>query len=170
VHAEQGRLLILAGGQVADIDRAGVVLDVMGREVVRCGAFGAGLIAKILNNMLGTANLYLMQECYRLGVAYGMPPSDVAAILEKGAGQNFWTRDVRETLANLDALSKDGDWFLKMLKASVKDWSFAVGLADKVDMQLPFVSGMMTTVNQIDGQAFLSQWRGFVDQHAALGH
>jgi 3-hydroxyisobutyrate dehydrogenase len=169
ILAEQGRLLILAGGDSTDVDHAQAVLELMGREIIRCGAFGAGLTAKILNNMLGIANMYLMQECYRLGVAYGMPPANVAAILEKGAGQNFWTRDVNETVANMDVLSKDPDYFVKMMKACVKDWSCAVVLADEVDMQLPFLSGMMSTVNEVDGQALLSQWRTFVDQHGPTG-
>jgi len=166
ILAEQGKLLILAGGDPADVDRAHAVLRLMGREVIRCGALGEGLTAKILNNMLGIANMYLMQECYRLGVAYGMPPSRVAAILEKGAGQNFWTRDVGETVANMDVLSRDPDYFVKMMKACVKDWGCAVELAEKVDMQLPFLGGMMSTVSRIDGEALLSQWRGFVDLHA----
>ena len=169
ILAEQGKLLILTGGDPADVDRADAVLRRMGREVIRCGALGAGLTAKILNNMLGIANMYLMQECYRLGVAYGMSPARVAAILEKGAGQNFWTRDVDETVANMDVLSRDRDYFYKMMKACVKDWGCAVVLAEDVNMQLPFLGALMSTVNDMDGQALLSQWRGFVDDHATAG-
>jgi 3-hydroxyisobutyrate dehydrogenase len=167
ILAEQGNLLILAGGDPADVAHAETLLRLMGREVVKCGALGGGLTAKILNNMLGIANMYLMQECYRLGVAYGMPPSNVAAILEKGAGQNFWTHDVDETVASMDVLSSDPDYFVKMVKACLKDWSCAVELAEKVEMQLPFLGGMMATVSDIDSQALHSQWRTFVDLHTS---
>ena len=161
--AEQGRLLLLVGGDSNDIDKAQPVLALMGREIIRCGPFGAGLTAKILNNMLGTSNLYLMQECYRLGMAYGLSAANVAAILEKGAGQNFWTRDPGDSIVQFDLLSRQRDYFGTVLKASVKDWAFAVALADKVEMKLPFLGAMISAVTEVDGDALHNDWRKFID-------
>jgi 3-hydroxyisobutyrate dehydrogenase len=166
VPAEQGRLTLLVGGDSADIDKAEPVLKLMGQTIIRCGELGAGLTAKILNNMLCIATMYLMEECYRLGVAQGMQPATVAAIVEKGTGQNFWTRNVNETIANWDALSKDPEYFDRMVTACNKDWGFAVALADEVGMKLPFLEGMMSTVDSVDRHALLSGWRGLIEGHA----
>jgi 3-hydroxyisobutyrate dehydrogenase len=163
VPAEQGTLTILLGGDSADIDKVDPVLELMGRDIIRCGELGASLTAKILNNMLCIATMYLMEECYRLGVAQGMQPATVAAIVEKGTGQNFWTRNVNETIANWDALSKDPEYFDRMVTACNKDWGFAVALADEVGMELPFLEGMMSTVDSVDRHALLSGWRELVD-------
>jgi 3-hydroxyisobutyrate dehydrogenase-like beta-hydroxyacid dehydrogenase len=163
VPAEQGTLTILLGGDSADIDKVDPVLELMGRDIIRCGELGAGLTAKILNNMLCIVTMYLMEECYRLGVAQGMQPATVAAIVEKGTGQNFWTRNVNETIANWDALSKDPEYFDRMVTACNKDWGFAVALADEVGMKLPFLEGMMSTVDSVDRHALLSGWRELVD-------
>jgi 3-hydroxyisobutyrate dehydrogenase-like beta-hydroxyacid dehydrogenase len=116
---------------------------------------------------LGISTMYLMQECFRLGEAYGMSPHNVAEIIEKGMGRNAWTRDVASTISSLDALSQDPDYFAKMLKACLKDWNCAIALGDKVNVQLPFLRGMMSTVEEVDGHALHSEWRKFVDRNAS---
>jgi 3-hydroxyisobutyrate dehydrogenase len=161
--AEQGRVLLLVGGDSTDIDEVQPLLALMGRKSIRCGPLGSGLTAKILNNMLGTSNLYLMQECYRLGLAHGLQPQNVAAILEEGAGQNFWTRDPHDTLVQMDLLSRQPQYFATVLTASAKDWRLAVQLADQVDMELPFLSAMIATVSNADAAALHARWRRFVD-------
>jgi 3-hydroxyisobutyrate dehydrogenase-like beta-hydroxyacid dehydrogenase len=160
--AEEGRLLLLVGGDPADVDHVQPLLELMGRKSIRCGPLGAGLTAKILNNMLGTSNLYLMQECYRLGLAYGLQPQNVAAILEEGAGQNFWTRDPHDTVMQMDLLSRQLQYFTTVLTASAKDWRLAVQLADQVGMDLPFLKAMIGAVSDADGPALQAQWRRFV--------
>jgi 3-hydroxyisobutyrate dehydrogenase len=161
--AEQGRLLLLVGGDSTDIDQVQPLLALMGRKSIRCGPLGSGLTAKILNNMLGTSNLYLMQECYRLGLAYGLQPQNVAAILEEGAGQNFWTRDPHDTLVQMDLLSRQPQYFATVLTASAKDWRLAVQLADQVGMELPFLDAMISTVSNADALALHARWRRFVE-------
>jgi 3-hydroxyisobutyrate dehydrogenase len=168
--AEQGRLLLLVGGYPKDIDRVQPLLDLMGRKSVRCGPLGSGLTAKILNNMLGTSSMYLMQECYRLGLAHGLQPQAVAAILEDGAGQNFWTRDPHDTLVQLDLLSRQPQYFATVLTASVKDWRLAVQLADQVGMGLPFLGAMIAAVSDVDGSTLHAQWRRLVDSQGMTQH
>jgi 3-hydroxyisobutyrate dehydrogenase len=160
--AEQGRLLLLVGGDPKDIDEVQPLLELMGRKSVRCGPLGAGLTAKILNNMLGTSNMYLMQECYRLGLAHGLEPRNVAAILEDGAGQNFWTRDPHDTLVQWDLLSRQPQYFATVLTASAKDWRLAVQLADQVGMALPFLGAMIAAVSSVEASTLHAEWRRLV--------
>ncbi len=66
-QAEDGTLVILAGGEEDDIRAAAPILDVVGRKTLKMGGAGDGLVAKLIVNgvmALGTAAL-------AEGLAYG---------------------------------------------------------------------------------------------------
>ncbi len=67
-EAESGQLVVLAGGEQADVDAAKSILDVIGRKTVHTGPVGSGLAVKLVINgvmALGTAAL-------AEGLAYGV--------------------------------------------------------------------------------------------------
>lgn len=51
-HAERGELLIMVGGEAADLEEARPLLALMGDPVIHCGPVGHGARAKIVNNYM----------------------------------------------------------------------------------------------------------------------
>ena len=165
-RASDGLLTLLAGGAEADIDEVEPLLRVMGRTILRCGPLGSGETAKIINNMVGTVNLYVAYESYRLGQAYGMSPDDVARLLEQGTGWTYWHKDPSDALAHYDLLSRNPDYFSTVLHASAKDWKLAIDLGEEAGLRLPFLDAMIHRVVEADDGRLRADWRAFVATQA----
>ncbi len=71
-EAAQGKLLIMAGGEVEDIERARPILASMGDAIVHCGRRGMGSRMKIINNFMLTSLNVLTAETLVLAQAVGM--------------------------------------------------------------------------------------------------
>lgn len=89
--AASGELLVMAGGDDADLDRAMPVLDAMARAVVRCGGPGGGNVAKLINNLLCAAHLALAGEALKLGDAAGLDADTLLEVLNLGSGRSAAT-------------------------------------------------------------------------------
>ena len=70
--AEDGALVILAGGEPMDLDRVEPLLLCMGKKVVRCGEAGAGSAMKMANNILLGTMVAGMAQLMRFGGAGGL--------------------------------------------------------------------------------------------------
>lgn len=51
-HAVEGKLLIMVGGDAADVERARPALERMGDTIIHCGPVGSGSRMKIVNNFM----------------------------------------------------------------------------------------------------------------------
>ncbi|MEL6963468.1 MAG: NAD(P)-binding domain-containing protein, partial [Pseudomonadota bacterium] len=54
-HAEEGKLLIMAGGETADVEAVHPILECMGDTVIHCGSTGSGARVKLINNYMSIA-------------------------------------------------------------------------------------------------------------------
>lgn len=86
--AAAGRLLVMMGGEDADVARAEAAMAPLARAVVRCGGPGAGNVVKLVNNLLCSAHLLLAGEALRIGEAAGLDPQVLAAALAQGSGRS----------------------------------------------------------------------------------
>lgn len=71
-HAVEGKLLIMAGGEKADLDRARPVLDRMGDTIVHCGRVGSGSRMKVVNNFMSITLNFVTAEALTLAEASGL--------------------------------------------------------------------------------------------------
>lgn len=87
--ATAGTLSFLCGGSAADLERARVLLDAMGKNVMHAGGAGAGAVAKICNNMLLAIHMIGTCEALQLGVDNGLDPRVLSEIMLKSSGRNW---------------------------------------------------------------------------------
>ncbi|RKP24991.1 3-hydroxyisobutyrate dehydrogenase, partial [Syncephalis pseudoplumigaleata] len=92
VGAQAGTLTFMVGGSEADFNDARPYLQTMGKNIVHCGGFGTGQVAKICNNMLLGITMIGTAETMRLGVRLGMDPILLAGILNTSTGR-CWSSD-----------------------------------------------------------------------------
>ena len=67
-EAESGQLVVLAGGEQADVDAAKSILDVIGRKTVHTGPVGSALVVKLVINGVMALGTVALAE----GLAYGV--------------------------------------------------------------------------------------------------
>jgi 3-hydroxyisobutyrate dehydrogenase-like beta-hydroxyacid dehydrogenase len=87
--AEEGRLLVLVGGEAAALERARPVLATYGDPVVHLGPVGAGQMAKLVGNVVFTAHLALAEDARELAAALGFDAIALLDVLQRGSAASF---------------------------------------------------------------------------------
>uniref|UniRef100_A0A5Q5CJW5 6-phosphogluconate dehydrogenase, NAD-binding protein n=1 Tax=Mycobacterium sp. (strain JLS) TaxID=164757 RepID=A0A5Q5CJW5_MYCSJ len=82
---EQGKLLVMVGGEEADVEKARPVFATYADPIVHLGPLGSGQVTKILNNLLFTANLGSALSTLELGESLGIPRTQLAEVLNGGS-------------------------------------------------------------------------------------
>ena len=92
-RANDGTLAIMAGGDSAVIARVKPLLATMGNSLIETGALGSGHAMKALNNYVSAAGLLAACEALKAGVAFGIAPETVIAVLNASTGKNNSTEN-----------------------------------------------------------------------------
>ncbi len=157
--AREGRLTIMAGGNSADIAAALPVLTLLGSNIVHCGPLGSGAAVKIVNNIMGVSNMFLMAEAMLLATELGIDAHRLAGIMEQSSGRNFATRDyaAHKSLYQLNTQSPEA---LKALLAICrKDLALAQSLAKSTHLTLPLLAAVRTAMDGTTSQSLGERWR-----------
>lgn len=84
--AKAGTLSFLVGGTTHAFGRASPVLAQMGHRIIHCGASGAGLAAKICNNLVLGVEQIVVSEAMLLGQKLGLDPAVLAGVINSSTG------------------------------------------------------------------------------------
>jgi len=110
--ARAGRLTLMAGGDAAALAAVQPVLAALG-TVFHVGPAGAGVAAKLVNNLVLHVGFRVLEEALALGRAAGVAERDLVAVLDAGTARSWLTgnldyyrRQVREVLPP-DLVAKD---------------------------------------------------------------
>ena len=87
--AEAGTLTFMVGGPVEALEQARPLLDTMGKNIFHAGDSGSGQTAKVCNNMLLGILMLGTSEALRLGIANGLDPKVLSAIMSKSSSRNW---------------------------------------------------------------------------------
>jgi 3-hydroxyisobutyrate dehydrogenase-like beta-hydroxyacid dehydrogenase len=84
--AEDGTLTIMAGGDVADYERAKPLFEAMGQLVLHAGSLGDGQTIKLINNATAAANTVTAAQALLVGRATGVDLDALEAVMNAGSG------------------------------------------------------------------------------------
>lgn len=87
--AAERRLLVMAGGDAEAIAMVEPVFETYANPFLHLGPVGAGQAAKILNNLLLTANLGVAEAAYALGRELGVDLASLNKVFAAGSGNSF---------------------------------------------------------------------------------
>jgi len=87
--AVNGTLTIMVGGDPSLRDRVTPLLKSYGRLIQWMGPVGSGQKMKVLNNVLGFATGQIASIAIETGVALGLDPASLVAVLESGSAGSF---------------------------------------------------------------------------------
>lgn len=89
VAAENRKLSFMLGGEQSDIDDAIPLLALMGQHFHHMGGFGAGMQAKVLNNMLAASNTAMTRLVLDWADATGLDQDKLLQLIHTSSGQNW---------------------------------------------------------------------------------
>ncbi|THH10994.1 hypothetical protein EW146_g8199 [Bondarzewia mesenterica] len=96
--AKAGTLSFLVGGTEDGFERASPILAHMGKRIIHCGASGAGLGAKICNNLVLGVEQIVVAEAMLLGQRLGLDPAVLAGVINSSTGA-CWSSSVNNPVA-----------------------------------------------------------------------
>ncbi|MET9214114.1 MULTISPECIES: NAD(P)-dependent oxidoreductase [unclassified Nocardia] len=103
--AAEGRLLVMVGGPADAVETARPVFATYANPIVHLGDVGAGQFAKLLNNLLFTANLATAQGTLRLGAELGLDTARLGEVITHGTADSFALGRVVASGGTLDGLA-----------------------------------------------------------------
>ena len=131
-HAVDGKLLIMVGGDAADVEEARPLLACMGDTIVHCGPLGSGARMKLVNNYMSIAANVVTAESLALAEASGVD-RDLAIEVMMGttAGQGHLATTYPAKVLRGDVMPGF------MVDLAHKDIGLALELADHLGLPLP---------------------------------
>ncbi|TCK99450.1 3-hydroxyisobutyrate dehydrogenase [Shimia isoporae] len=116
IAAEEARLSFMLGGTASELDRHQPLFDAMGAHFHRMGAYGAGMQAKVLNNLLAASNTAMTRMVLDWADHSGIDETALLNLIHTSSGQNWFasgfetiefTRDGWEPDNTIGILTKD---------------------------------------------------------------
>ncbi|KAI9219390.1 NAD binding domain of 6-phosphogluconate dehydrogenase-domain-containing protein [Blastocladiella britannica] len=139
--AKDATLTFMVGGPQPLFDRATPLLKHMGRNIVHCGPWGKGQVAKICNNMVLGSTMVAVAEAMNLGIKHGMDAKALAGIMNTSSAR-CWSSDtynpVPGVLEGVPA-SRDyaGGFGIRLLQ---KDMGLAIAAAEQAKVPVPMAA------------------------------
>ena len=88
VGAKAGRLVIMAGGESADIERVRPVMGAISQSFVHMGPQGAGLVTKLCNQVINSCTKVVLSEMLMLARAGGIDGRRLPEVLKGGSADS----------------------------------------------------------------------------------
>lgn len=90
IAADQARLSFMLGGARPDLDAAQPLFDAMGAHFHRMGPFGAGMQAKVLNNLLAASHTAMTRLALDWAGTAGLDRGALLNLIATSSGQNWF--------------------------------------------------------------------------------
>jgi 3-hydroxyisobutyrate dehydrogenase-like beta-hydroxyacid dehydrogenase len=97
------RLLVMVGGNAEVVERCRPVFETYGSHV-HLGDVGSGQLAKLLNNLVFTANLANAKTALDFGAALGVDPASLGEVLTRGSANSSALGSIAPLGGSLDVI------------------------------------------------------------------
>jgi len=152
VAANDGKLNFLVGGDADTFEAIKPVLQACGQSILHFGPAGAGMIYKLVNNMMAAVHIAALGEGLALAEKAGL---DRNVVLQAIAGHAAASPVVKMKLPNAEKRDHTDTHFA--LRWMNKDVSYALQLADEVGIAMPAAAITRELLR-------MAMQRGFADQ------
>jgi 3-hydroxyisobutyrate dehydrogenase-like beta-hydroxyacid dehydrogenase len=125
--AAAAKLLVMVGGELSTVEHCRPVLASFGDPVVHLGPLGAGQTAKLLNNLLFTANLGTATSLLALGQTLGVEPLRLGEVIGHGSGNSFALSRILAAGGTLDRIAAHAGALLRKDVRLVAELAEAAG-------------------------------------------
>lgn len=147
--AENGTLVIFAGGDIETIQDLSLIYNVLSQRVTRMGETGTGQATKICNQLIVAANSTLIAEAVALARQAGVDTTLLAPALAGGFADSkpFQILTPRMATHNFEPVQ----WKVQTLS---KDLNNAVQLAEQFNLDIPVAKKALTQLQDHQQHGF----------------
>ncbi|WP_082181919.1 NAD(P)-dependent oxidoreductase [Aestuariivita boseongensis] len=133
IAAEEARLSFMLGGEPAEIEDCNPIFAAMGTHFHKMGPFGAGMQAKVLNNLLAASNTAMTRLVLDWADQAGLDETALLNLIHTSSGQNWFASNFNDIEFARDGLAPDNT-----IAILVKDVASALDAAPEgADTALP---------------------------------
>ena len=133
--AERGSLVIMCGGEQADVDRCRPVFELLSQRVTHMGPLGCGQVTKLCNQVIVSCNLAVMAEAINLARHSGILAERIPEALRGGFADSLPLQIYGPRMAGGQEAEKIGE-----IRTMLKDVRNALQLARSLDAPLPMTA------------------------------
>ncbi|MCK7609852.1 NAD(P)-dependent oxidoreductase [Acinetobacter portensis] len=160
IGAEQGSLVIFAGGDAQVIESLAIVYDVLSQRVTRMGETGTGQATKICNQLIVAANSTLIAEAVALASLSGVDTTLLAPALAGGFADSKPFQILAPRMAT--HTFEPVQWKVQTLS---KDLNNAVKLAEQFNLDIPVAKRALSQLKDHQTQGFSEADLATIIQH-----
>ena len=158
--AEQGTLVIFAGGDAEMIQNLSLIYNVLSQRVTRMGETGTGQATKICNQLIVAANSTLIAEAVALARQAGVDTTLLAPALAGGFADSKPFQILTPRMANHQF--EPVQWKVQTLS---KDLNNAVQLAEKFQLDIPVAKKALSELQAHQNKGYAESDLATVIQH-----
>lgn len=131
-------LTFMLGGEPDAVERAAGLVAPMAGAVVRCGGAGAGIAAKLANNMMLFVNVMAMAEGAQLAARLGLDPRVFWEVASASSGSSWAVRTWYPVPGVVETAAANRDFEASFsVDLALKDCSLAVAAGTAAGLRLP---------------------------------
>ena len=160
VGAEQGTLVIFAGGDAEIIQNLSLIYNVLSQRVTRMGETGTGQATKICNQLIVAASSTLIAEAVALARQAGVDTALLAPALAGGFADSKPFQILTPRMANHQF--EPVQWKVQTLS---KDLNNAVQLAEKFQLDIPVAKKALSELQAHQNKGYAESDLATVIQH-----
>lgn len=151
-RAAEGRLTIMTGGELPDVEAMQPIFTHLASHVIHCGPIGSAQAVKVVNNVICHANTVLMAEALQLGLAEGIEIEVMRQVMEVSTGRNYLTETPGAAQRLYAELTKDRAAFAAILAILRQDLQIAVGSAETARQKAPALEAISELLGNLDDE------------------
>jgi 3-hydroxyisobutyrate dehydrogenase len=162
VAAESGNLSIMVGGSRDTLEKTKPILSAVGQRIYHVGELGAGETAKLVNNLIGVANMLLTIEALATGVRSGLSLDTLLSIIDTSSGSNFYIRNWTMSKIFFSDIARDLNSAQSNLSLCIKDFKHAQEVAELSKEASPLLRGIIDALEEVTPQYLVDQWAAVI--------
>lgn len=135
IAARQARLSFMLGGDPADIARIQPLFDAMGEHFHYMGGYGAGMAAKVLNNLVAASSTIATRLALEWADELGIETDRLLALMHTSSGQTWFGSNFEDIEFSRDGFDTDNT--IGILKKDVE--AAVAGAPEGANLTLPEV-------------------------------
>ncbi|AXR07289.1 NAD(P)-dependent oxidoreductase [Salinimonas sediminis] len=147
-HAKEGKLNIMAAGDLATFEKVKPVLQEQGENVFHLGELGAGHTTKLINNFMGMTTVCAMSQAFAVADKAGVDRQQLFDIMSTGPSsspfmqfcKNYAVDNVSDLGFSIANANKDLGYFLQMVDDLGTQSKIAEG--SSANLQAAFDAGL----------------------------
>ena len=148
--AQQGKLVIMCGGEKADVDCARPVFALLSQRVTHMGPTGCGQATKLCNQVIVGCNLAVIAEAINLASNAGIDAERIPDALQGGWADSLPLQIYGPRMAAEHGAEKIGEIYTML-----KDVRNALQFAQSLDTPLPMTGAAQEIYNFIADKGYL---------------